>query len=93
MYRLNRLCNISLALVLVTGIVLMAGHSALHDNSEVERCLMCASHADLDKVTVTQGHYVPVGISAQSIVEGLSGRLLPDGPIPAFHARAPPAPV
>ena len=93
MYRLNRLCYISLSLVLVTGIVLLAAHSALHDNSEVERCLMCASHADLDKVTVAQSHYVPLEVSDQSIVIGLSGHPLPEGPIPAFNARAPPASV
>ena len=93
MYRLNRLCYISLAFVLVTGIVLLAGHSALHDNSEVERCLMCASHADLEKVTVAKSHHVPVESSAQSTTENLSERLLPVDPTPAFHARAPPTPV
>ena len=93
MYRLNRLCYISLAIVLVTGIVLLVDHSALHDNSDVERCLMCATHADLDKVTVAQSHCLPAQSGLQFTTEDLSERLLPLDPSPAFLARAPPTPV
>jgi hypothetical protein len=93
MFRPNRFCYLPLALLLVAGIFVLAEHSALHDKSEAERCLMCSSHADMDNVTVATSQSVPVQIDAQSMVEPYSGHSLPIGSKLTTHARAPPSSV
>ena len=93
MFRPNRFYCTPLAFVLVACIFVLAEHSALHENSEIERCLVCASHADMDNVTVAKSQSVPVQINVQSMVELFVGYSLPIGSILKIHARAPPASI
>jgi len=93
MFRPNRFYYLPLALLLVVGIFVLAEHSALHDKSEAERCLMCASHAEMDNVTVAKSQSVPVQIDAQTMVELCSRHSLPIDSKLTTHARAPPSSV
>ena len=91
MIRLNRYCYLALALVLATGIVVMAGHSTRHSQSVVEQCLMCSSHADPKNTTLVHMYYVPAQAGLQSIVSVIPTQAIPAGARLTFLARAPPA--
>ena len=69
---------------------MLAGHSPLHDTSDVDPCLMCASHADLDNTLKAQAQSVPVEISLFQLADRIDVHAVTSSFFLVFHSRAPP---
>jgi hypothetical protein len=80
-----------LALVLATGVVAFAGHSALHAGNGVEQCLVCASHFDPQKPVQVQAGFVNSGLQQGSLDLNPDHSARPAGFLHAIYARGPPS--